>query len=233
MSDDLTAKRAIVLTGTSSGLGKALHDTLLTDAFADDRKIYVSRRQCPANPPHSVDYVQTDLQSDAIDAARINVPADTAQIVFISNAGVIDPIAHADEIESTDFRRSLNVNLHSPLAIAQHLSREARKHGVSLRIVNISSGAAMRPIAGWAAYCTGKAAIRMAFDALALENDHVEVRHFDPGVMDTSMQATIRASSLRAMSAAGDFQRMFEDGLLKSPADVAGEIVSVLQESWR
>ena len=59
-------------------------------------------------------------------------------------------------------------------------------------VVNISSGAAKRPIEGWSAYCSAKAGLDMATRTLALEQSRetnpVRVLSFAPGIVDTRMQ---------------------------------------------
>ena len=69
-------------------------------------------------------------------------------------------------------------------------------------IVNVSSGAAMRPLEGWSAYCTGKAGLAMLTRAIALENpdNGIRVFGFQPGTTDTDMQVTIRASGINRVS---------------------------------
>ena len=69
-------------------------------------------------------------------------------------------------------------------------------------IVNISSGAAIRPLEGWSAYCTGKAGMHMLTRAVALENasNGIRIFGFQPGTTDTDMQVKIRASGMNPVS---------------------------------
>src|SRR5207249_1406644 len=65
-------------------------------------------------------------------------------------------------------------------------------------VINISSGAAHHPLEGWSAYCSAKAGLAMLTSAIALECADAGVRVFglSPGVIDTDMQAAIRASGI-------------------------------------
>ena len=65
-----------------------------------------------------------------------------------------------------------------------------------------SSGAAHRPLEGWSAYCSGKAALAMLTRAVALEHaaEGIRVFGFAPGTIDTDMQVTIRASGVNQIS---------------------------------
>jgi NAD(P)-dependent dehydrogenase (short-subunit alcohol dehydrogenase family) len=69
-------------------------------------------------------------------------------------------------------------------------------------IVNVSSGAAHRPQEGWSAYCAGKAGMAMLTKSVHLEYGAQGIRCFGiaPGVVDTQMQAAIRASGLNPVS---------------------------------
>jgi NAD(P)-dependent dehydrogenase (short-subunit alcohol dehydrogenase family) len=102
--------------------------------------------------------------------------------------------------------------------------REARG-----RVVNISSGAATRTLAGWGAYCTAKAALKMATEMLADEEPDVTAVSVRPGVVDTSMQATVRSKGRSVMTEAGhdQFLSLHEEGKLLDPA-VPGSAVAAL-----
>ena len=69
-------------------------------------------------------------------------------------------------------------------------------------IVNVSSGAAYRPLEGWSAYCAGKAGLAMLTSSIALETAGKGIRifGFSPGTIDTDMQVKIRASGINMIS---------------------------------
>jgi NAD(P)-dependent dehydrogenase (short-subunit alcohol dehydrogenase family) len=69
-------------------------------------------------------------------------------------------------------------------------------------IVNVSSGAAIRPLEGWSAYCSAKAGLHMLTRAVALETaaKGIRVFGFQPGTTDTDMQVLIRASGVNPVS---------------------------------
>jgi NAD(P)-dependent dehydrogenase (short-subunit alcohol dehydrogenase family) len=69
-------------------------------------------------------------------------------------------------------------------------------------VINISSGAAHLPLEGWNAYCAAEAGLAMLTRAIALEYADAGVRVFglSPGVIDTDMQAAIRASGINRVS---------------------------------
>jgi NAD(P)-dependent dehydrogenase (short-subunit alcohol dehydrogenase family) len=120
---------------------------------------------------------------------------------LINNAGIVDPIGAIATSNPVDWAQNISVNLvgvyHGTRAVLPHFLEQGS--GV---IVNISSGAAHGPMEGWSAYCSGKAGVYMMTRATALEAGEkgVRVYGFAPGVVDTDMQGTIRASGINAVS---------------------------------
>ena len=121
--------------------------------------------------------------------------------ILINNAGVIEPIASVAESDPVAWARNIQINLtgayYGIRAVLPHMI--ANGGGT---IVNLSSGAAVRPLEGWSEYCTGKAGVHMLTRAVALENADKGIRifGFQPGTTDTDMQVTIRASGVNAVS---------------------------------
>ena len=99
-------------------------------------------------------------------------------------------------------------------------------------IVNISSGAARRAIAGWSAYCAAKAALEMATRVAALEaatNDAtLSICSLAPGVVDTDMQGLIRGISEKDFPDVERFRALKTDNALRDAHDVAREIVTLI-----
>lgn len=220
----------IVVTGVSRGLGKELHDLLISDNYLADKKIFISRS--PSNTRTSVltDYLCIDLSLNTIDYSNIKVADESQLIIFINNASVIDPIDEVLNISSKGIEGAMQVNCWSPLEIAKHLAIESERIGAKFSIFNISTGAANHAIRGWLAYCVSKAAIKIAIDVLAEENKHITATHFDPGVMDTDMQTAIRSSSKDKMQDVELFQNYKLEGKLKVPSQVAQDILKIIKE---
>ncbi|HEV8512081.1 MAG TPA: SDR family NAD(P)-dependent oxidoreductase, partial [Cyclobacteriaceae bacterium] len=98
-----------------------------------------------------------------------------------------------------------------------------------LVFVNISSGAANRPIVGWAAYCASKAYAKAFFEVLneqEKENPKIKVLQIDPGMMDTEMQKKIRMSDPKILDQHSKFVTAKKEGNLKTPEQAAEYILS-------
>ena len=204
---ELVGKVAI-LTGGSRGIGAAASKAL---ADAGAAVTIVARDTSAA--AHVVEAIVAGggqaygVSCDVADYGAVEgMVNDTVQRfgkpdIVVNNAGVIEPIGALAESDPAAWMRNINVNL----AGAYNVTRATLPHMVAKgggTIINVSSGAAHRPLEGWSAYCCAKAGLAMLTSALALENGHSGVRVFGlaPGVVDTDMQVTIRASGINRIS---------------------------------
>ncbi|MDI4707229.1 SDR family NAD(P)-dependent oxidoreductase, partial [Pseudoalteromonas shioyasakiensis] len=101
-------------------------------------------------------------------------------------------------IKKEDLVNHIHVNMIAPMLITNSFLNEANKHEhVQAIAVEVTSGAGKRPIFGWSTYCSTKAGINLYTETVALEQEELntgnKVIAFNPGVMDTQMQETIRS----------------------------------------
>lgn len=235
---DKTTPPTVILSGPTRGLGRALFDRLVSQGFPtvglgrDLGRIAAVARSAPAQ----IQLVEVDLGADfnaltdALAAVRRILSTNSSgPLAFISNASIIEPIGQATGLTCSGLERAMRINCLTPLMIANFLTKTAQAQGRPLLVLDVSSGAACRPIRGWQAYCTSKAAYKMGLDVLAAENSHIQVVHFDPGVMDTSMQDLIRAQHVEDMPEVEVFRAYREKGTLKAPFTVATELTQLIE----
>ena len=121
--------------------------------------------------------------------------------VLVNNAGVIEPIGAIGTTDPAEWALSIQINL-----IGAYYAIRAVLPGMLERgrgdIINVSSGAALRPQEGWSAYCSGKAGLAMVTRSIDLEHRAAGIRvfGFQPGTTDTDMQVIIRASGINPIS---------------------------------
>lgn len=121
--------------------------------------------------------------------------------ILVNNAGTIDPIAKLSESNPVQWGHAIDVNVkgvyHGLRAAIPVMAKQQ-----SGTIINLSSGAATRPLDGWSHYCTSKAAAKMLTAAGHLEafEQGVRVMGLSPGTVATDMMAKIRASGVNPVS---------------------------------
>lgn len=194
-----------IITGASKGLGAAIADRLARD---DARLVLVMRDQEMADAQQArfgdqAKLVVTDLLAPDAAETIVNTALQAWGRIdgLVNNAGIIDPIGPLAEVDSDVWDLSIATNLTAPWRLIRaYIAATPDDH--PRRIVNISSGAAHRPLEGWAAYCAGKAGLAMLTQSVQLEYGDRSVRAFGliPGLVDTDMQVRIRASGVNPVS---------------------------------
>lgn len=215
----------IFLSGPSSGLGSSLYELL---SSRSNTRITNIGRNKPKKMRKQDFFLKKDFQE--LNKFKFDISDDISKIIFISNAGSIEPINLAAQVKIQELITNHMINFISPYSISGVLTRISIKMSIPLHIVNISSGAASHGIAGWSAYCSSKAAIKIALDCLAEENENVNLIHLDPGILDTDMQRTIREVSSLKMPGKKKFIDYYNQGKLKTPSNAAIEIINAIDE---
>ncbi len=203
---DLTGQ-VVVVTGASRGIGAAAAEAL---ASAGAAVMLAARGQeQTAAIAHRIAKAGGRAETAVCDVADwASVQAMVAEAkrrlgtvtALVNNAGVIEPIARLDEADPEAWARNIHINLIGAFHAIRAVLPEMRAAGRGT-IVNVSSGAALRPLEGWSAYCAAKAGLAMLTQAIALEGvPGLRVFGFQPGTTDTDMQVTIRASAMNPVS---------------------------------
>lgn len=217
--------RTVILSGVSSGLGKAFFDLLLTTSA----KIIAIGRTFPAEiiSGENLTYINRDLAKVDLDFSLITslVSPDTQEIIFINNAGIIEPLKHIGTFTDNEIISSVSVNLIAPILLTNTLVALCQNKSIKLRILNITTGAAVKSIDDWSLYCSTKAAAKMFYNCLQQENDSVEIKQVDPGVMDTKMQDAIRAVRDKKIVQSDKRFTIHQKGDLPLPKDIAHRIL--------
>ncbi|MFP6560266.1 SDR family oxidoreductase [Paraburkholderia sp. B3] len=224
--------RAIV-TGHTRGLGAALAELLLARGI---RVLGLGRGTNTALAArHHAALVQTPLDlSDtpaierwlATDALR-RFTAEAHCVLLFNNAGMVEPIAPCGAQAADAIARAVALNVTAPLMLANAVaSQAAASPEAERRIVHVSSGAARNAYAGWSIYCATKAALDHHARAVALDAPQgVRICSVAPGVVDTAMQATIRATAADQFPSRERFEQLKQNGQLATPEAAARQLV--------
>jgi benzil reductase ((S)-benzoin forming) len=215
---------SIIVTGTSSGIGKAIAEYYISQGKAVTG---IGRRHTISDALYTA--VNCDLSDrNAVEALSFEVDSD---VLLINNAGVLGNVKRLSD-QPVDIAFVLAVNTVAPTVL---MSRFAQLCGdrFSLTVVNISSGSAKRAIPSWGAYCASKAALEMISEVFYLEErekgKNTKVYAVAPGVVDTNMQNAIRSVAPADFSASETFQNYKENDELADPAIVAQKLDRLLQ----
>jgi NAD(P)-dependent dehydrogenase (short-subunit alcohol dehydrogenase family) len=121
--------------------------------------------------------------------------------ILVNNAGVIEPISEIATSDPAVWARNIQINLIGAYYVVRAVLDGMISSGGG-SIINVSSGAAYRPLEGWSAYCAGKAGLAMMTRSIALETKGRGIRifGFSPGTIDTEMQVKSRASGMNMIS---------------------------------
>ncbi len=214
----------MIITGGSSGLGRAIASSTPFPA----RVIDISRSGPRLDS--GIEHLKTDLAGPGqwqVISNRISAVVaeeDPERGVFVHAAGTLDPIGFAGEVESGDYFRNVLLNSASGQALGHGFLQAVRGRAGEFDLVMISSGASSSPYAGWSAYGAGKAALDQWVRNVGEEQKvrgGVRVVSIAPGVIETGMQAAIRASSGENFPRVERFREMYEDNDLAAPDDAA------------
>jgi len=219
--------KSILITGASKGLGKELLQLLV----ADSKYNVISLSRTDPNidlPSHT--FIKTDLSNSTELSSQLEkskaVFEKLDEILFINNASDIKPVLKSGKFSSEQISKNITINFSSPLIITNFLLGLAKK----VDILNVSSGAAKNPIAGWSLYCSTKAASRMFFDTVKLEHPDSKIIQIDPGIIDTAMQEDIRKSDKDDFSRVDEFINFKAENKLKPAREVALTLFNQLLE---
>lgn len=228
MTDDALLDRVAFVSGASRGLGAGV-----SERFAERGLRLVL---CSRTPPVLAESERVLSRSlDVRDASGLEALVDEAEARFgtidlwINNAGVLDPIGPARDVEVDAFREHLEINLLGVFVGSRCYARHLHRRGAGGVLINVSSGAAWKPYAGWAAYCAGKAGVERLTEVFAVEEAAHGLRAHSvaPGVVDTAMQARIREMTPERFPDVERFRGLERDGAFNSPRYVADELLAI------
>ena len=223
-----------IVTGHTRGLGAAIAHELLARGIpvlglARTRNDALGERW-----PASLEQCEIDLADPGALArwlagdALARFAAGARMLALVNNAGTVQPVGPLASQDPSAVGRAVSLNVAAPLMLSAALAC-AGEPGVERRILHVSSGAARNASPGWSVYCATKAALDLHAKAVALDaTPALRVCSLAPGVIDTDMQAEIRATSADRFPMRERFEAMKRDGALVSADDCARRLVAYL-----
>jgi NAD(P)-dependent dehydrogenase (short-subunit alcohol dehydrogenase family) len=225
--NDRFTDKVVLITGAASGIGRAA-----ALAFAaEGARVAILDRSADA-----LGAVQASLKNEGSEALTIacdvsspdQVDGAIKQVVdrfgrldiAFNNAGVENKAAPVHEIDLAEWDRILGINLRGTFLCMKHELAQMVKQGGGV-VVNTSSGAGIRGVAGGAAYAASKHAIIGLTRSAALDyaKHNIRVNAVLPGNIETPMMDRFTG---------GDIQKAIDlepVGRLGKPAEIAEAVL--------
>jgi len=220
----------ILITGGGTGIGRALAERFAAKGW---RVTIVGRRlellqEVARDYPDKISIISADVGSIQ-DRQKIVAEAKGTLDLLVHNAAVLGPVGPILDQSPEDWKSHMATNVEGPLFLTQALLPNLVENS---RVVNISSGAAHQGIPGWGMYCTSKAALFMLGQLLKdeLAQRNIWFGSVRPGIVDTPMQAEIRALEPENVPMVEQFRQYKATGALVTSELVAQYLEWLLLE---
>ncbi len=226
---NVLAHKVAVITGAGRGIGKATA-RLFANAGA---AVVLAARTAPeiqlvaesikANGGQAL-AIPTDITSPAaIDQlVMLTLRAFKHIDILVNNAAVITPIGKVWEVSHEEWQNLITVNVIGPYLCCRAVLPHMLDRGDGV-IINVTSGAAAKNVAGWSAYCASKSALDRFTGVLTEEvaDTNIVVNGMDPGPTNTPMQAQAQRNPRTAFPAIKQLREQPERGRLFQPEEAA------------
>jgi len=201
MSKRLEGK-TVVVTGASSGIGKATAVEFARTSPKNLKLIITARRidtlkqvaeEIKKEVGEGVKVLPVQLDISKPDQVRKfipNLPKEFQEIdVLVNNAGLVKGVDKAGDIKEEDIETMMLTNVNGLINMTQACLQVFRKRGESGQgdIINIGSIAGRMGYPGGSIYCATKAAVRTFTEAIRMEliATRIRVMEIDPGQVET------------------------------------------------
>src|SRR4051812_5702301 len=231
--------KVVIVTGGSSGIGRAVVERLLAEGAS---VVLVALHE------ETVQSACAELAHERLLGVAADVGSEEATDSYFAaalerfgrvdglhaNAGIAEPGRPIAESSPDDWDRMIRVNLRGAYLAVRKMLQTLAAQGTPGSIVTTSSVIAQRGLAGSAAYCASKAAVIALTQTAAIEagRSGTRVNTVLPGPTDTPWTRGIVAGM--APDAREEFSRFLVElttvGRLAEPAEVAALVAWLLSD---
>ncbi|UFS68958.1 SDR family NAD(P)-dependent oxidoreductase [Geomonas sp. RF6] len=228
------AMKLAVVSGGSRGLGAEICAEYVRGGF----EVVEFSRSAPHSFSVRADF-SDPVAASGIISEKLTMLAgnDYDEIVIVSNAGLISPIGPAPQKDRKHVLNNINVNFTTAILFICEAVRLFQERPGKKTVAHTTSGAAQKAYAGLSLYCAAKAGMENFIRSLSAEQERepnpFQVISIDPGVMDTDMQADIRASSATEFPSLDRFLELKKFEQLPQPRHIAAAIFRIIGRNNR
>ncbi|WP_424493987.1 SDR family oxidoreductase [Salinimicrobium sp. GXAS 041] len=182
-----TASKVVLITGASSGIGKAIAEHLLSKNY----KVFGTSRNPSKGTSLNFPLVTLDVtKKETIKSAVSEVISEAGKIdILINNAGVgiTGPI---EETPDEEIKKAFDTNYFGPLNVIKAVLPEMRKNNGGL-IINITSIAGYMGLPYRGIYSASKGALELTTEAFRMElkDFNIQMTNVAPGDFATNIAA--------------------------------------------
>jgi benzil reductase ((S)-benzoin forming) len=223
-----------IVTGHSRGLGAAIAENLLARGIAVLGLSRAMNAELGGRFPALLEQQALDLSDTLALAQWLSGPVlqrflgGADAIVLVNNAATVQPMGAIDTQDIAAIARAVSLNVAAPLMLAAAVAAVGGA-AADRRILHVSSGAGREAYPGWGIYCATKAALDHHARAAALDQTGgLRICSVRPGVIDTDMQAELRASPPDIFPIRERFEVLKREGNLSAPAQCAQRLMDYL-----
>ncbi|MGQ2998808.1 SDR family NAD(P)-dependent oxidoreductase [Variovorax sp.] len=223
------APRQLIVSGGASGIGLAVARM----AAARGARVALLDRDTAAlaEAVRLLGEAALALECDVSDAPAVRIAVDRAAqwlggVDALVNSAGIDALKSLEATSDEEWARVLAVNLTGPMLVCRAALPHLRAAGGG-SIVNIASGAGLRPLPNRTAYCASKAAVIMFGKSLAIETaaDGIRVNAVCPGAIDTPLFRTSYENADDPERALAEIRERYALGRIAAPEEVAEAVL--------
>lgn len=219
------------ISGTSSGLGKALAEQLLEKGWGVTG---ISRNQTIAHANYH--HVFLDLSQPGAPELVHFDPGVAGEVLLINNAGTIGEMKWIGQINDQSIEKGLYLNLIAPAILLNRFIADTENFQGKRTVLNISSGASQNAYDGWSIYCSSKAGLDMLTETAVMErmlagDERTRIFSIAPGILDTAMQEKIRQADKNNFSKLDKFAELHAEGKLIDPDQAATRLLEIINRS--
>ncbi len=218
----MTRSSIAFVTGTSSGLGRALAERLLATGW----QVHGCSRR--PNDLENLHHRSCDITDYALLAETLErlVGALPKLDLVVLNAGILGRVQQLTETPMAEAKRVMETNLWANKAIMDWLYQWGRP---VQQVVMISSGAAVLGNKGWGSYGLSKAALNMLAKLYAHEFPHTHITALAPGIIDTAMMVHLcEEADADTFPALRRLREARGTDAMPTPEEAAERILSIL-----